>query len=132
MRFRRLWTRCRYSWIGPGRAPPELRYAPTYEGVDERSTDNDPADDPANNRTNIWTRSGGDAGYSLIQLDSYYAGWKILTTFECVNAEEIRGTEGNAHRARIHTSVAVYYAGELINSSKWLSHRGRRAVVSYI
>ena len=132
MRFRRLWTRCRCSGIGPGRPPPELRYAPAYEGVDERSTDNDAADDAANDRTDVWTRSGGDAGYSLIQFDSYYAGWKILTTFEFVNAEEIRGTEGNAHQARIHTSVVVYYAGKLVNSSKWLSPRGRRAAVPYI
>ena len=60
------------------------------------------------------------------RLDLYYAGWKILTTFECVNAEEMRGNEGNAHRARIHTPVVVYYVVKLVNPSKQLSHRGRR------
>ena len=53
-------------------------------------------------------------------------GLKILTTFECVNAEEIRGVGGTVHRARYRTSVVVYYAGNLINPCKRLRHRGRR------
>ena len=121
--------RCQCSGIGLGIPPQDPRYAPASEVPDERENDNDASDDPANDRTDIWTRFGGD---SDCQLDSYYAGWKILTTFECVNAEEMRRTEGNAHRARIHTSVVVYYAGKLINSSQRLCHQGRRAAVSYI
>ena len=56
----------------------------------------------------------------------------MLTTFECVSAEEIKGAEGTIHRAThcvgacYHSSVVVYYVVKLVNSNKQIIHRGRR------
>ena len=52
----------------------------------------------------------------------------------------VRWRSGKVHRGRLHRAtrktscvgaVVVYYVIKLINSSKRLSHRGRRAAVSY-